>query len=101
VCLARNFDFDGALLAKAIAATFERRRTQVPSDEPLALSAAFAADSVKQTQWSAFLRRSALQATLDLAGAVRLIRGFLLPPTKALTRGDPFAATWPPGGNWA
>jgi predicted nucleotidyltransferase component of viral defense system len=99
--LARNFDFDGALLAKAIAATFERRRTQVPSDEPLALTGTFARDSVKQTQWSAFLRKSALQATLELPSAVSLLHGFLMPPTRALTHGDPFTTTWSGGGPWA
>ena len=42
--LARQFEFQGPMLCQAIRATFERRRTPVPAEVPLALSAEFSND---------------------------------------------------------
>ena len=44
-------------LRLAISATFERRRTPLPSDPPLALTTEFAADPQKIRQWDAFVDR--------------------------------------------
>jgi hypothetical protein len=52
--LARAYDFSGASLARAIAATFTRRNTPVPADLPYGLSPAFADEPAKQRQWRAF-----------------------------------------------
>lgn len=41
-------------LDAAIRATFERRRTAIPSDRPPGLSADFIADAVKRQQWQAY-----------------------------------------------
>ncbi len=43
-------------VARAIRATFERRRTLIPDTAPDALTDAFAADPMKQAQWMAFAR---------------------------------------------
>ncbi len=43
-------------MRRAIAATFARRNTQVPSATPDGLSDAFADDPGKQRQWEAFAR---------------------------------------------
>jgi predicted nucleotidyltransferase component of viral defense system len=48
--LARTFAFDGQPLSAAIAATFQRRKTDLPAEMPLALSEEFADDRTKQTQ---------------------------------------------------
>ena len=45
--LARRFAFDGERLSKAIAATFERRRTPIPLGPPLALTQEFHDDPAK------------------------------------------------------
>ncbi|MGH6692157.1 MAG: nucleotidyl transferase AbiEii/AbiGii toxin family protein, partial [Gammaproteobacteria bacterium] len=49
--LLREEEMDAAQLARAIAATFARRRTALPEDIPPALSDRFARDETKQTQW--------------------------------------------------
>jgi hypothetical protein len=59
--LARDFDFDGALLARAIRATFERRKTALPTTTPVALTPAFAEDATKKTQWSGFVRKAGVR----------------------------------------
>jgi predicted nucleotidyltransferase component of viral defense system len=60
--LLREEDMDTDLLARAIAATFRRRRTDLPEGVPAALGAEFAADAAKQSQWRAFLRKNRIDA---------------------------------------
>jgi predicted nucleotidyltransferase component of viral defense system len=52
--LTKTFDFAPDRLARAIAATFARRQTAIPTDRPDALTPAFAEDPLKQRQWAAF-----------------------------------------------
>jgi Nucleotidyl transferase AbiEii toxin, Type IV TA system len=59
--LARDFDLDGALLARAIRATFVRRKTALPTTMPVALTAAFAEEPTKKTQWSGFVRKAGIR----------------------------------------
>jgi len=99
--LAREFPFDGATLQQAIRATFERRRTAVPDGPPLALSQEFADDSIKKTQWSAFVRRHGLAGqTTELDAILERIRQFVMPITGALTAGGRFDRAWQPGEGW-
>lgn len=65
---------DDAELRRAVEATFERRRTTLPTELPIGLSDAFAADTTKQVQWKAFLRKNRLDA-MDLAEVVAHVRG--------------------------
>ena len=99
--LARGFDFDGATLSKSFKATFERRRTPLPAEAPLALSTSFADDRIKQTQWKAFIRKGRLLIeTPPLPGITEVLCGFLLPPVTALVAGRAFEMKWPAGGPW-
>ncbi len=76
--LARNMDFDGAVLTSAIAATFERRKTPLPTDRPVALTDSFASFPGKAIQWDAFLRKGKLDPS-DLNSVVGEIADFLMP----------------------
>ena len=53
---------DATVLATAIAATFNRRSTAVPTALPIALSVEFAADVSRQAMWAAFLKKNDLAA---------------------------------------
>jgi hypothetical protein len=53
--LSRASDFKGDSLARAIAATFARRKTEIPAELPDALPPAFAEDQAKVQQWNAFV----------------------------------------------
>ncbi|MGI8857609.1 MAG: nucleotidyl transferase AbiEii/AbiGii toxin family protein [Thermomicrobiales bacterium] len=98
--LARDFAFVGATLADAIAATFTRRGTALPTEPPVALTV-FADDPTKQQQWRAFLQRGNVAGeTATLAEVIAAITPFLMEPTRALTMGQPFARHWPSGGPW-
>lgn len=100
--LSKRFSFAGASLSAAIAATFKRRSTVIPEGIPTALTDQFAADPGKQTQWTAFLRRSALaDAPSDLSEVVHDLRTFVLEPVQVASEGQVFAKSWKPGGPWA
>lgn len=97
--LARHTDFDGTVLAKAICATLERRKTGMPSGLPLGLTDEFARNEQKNRQWSAFLRKNALEP-ITLVAVIGALREFLLPVLAALAADDDFARQWRAGTGW-
>lgn len=100
--LANGFRFDGARLGASIRATFARRRTDLPTDDPIALQTAFAALPGKDVQWRAFVRRSRLlDADVTLAAVVGRLRSFLAPVLRALAAGERPPKSWLPGGPWS
>lgn len=98
--LASSFAFAGPVLAEAIRATFERRRTPLPDVDPLVLSRGFLAAPERQTQWRAFLRRGRLPGPQDAGELAEALRRFLGPVLAALVQGEVFPRTWPAGGPW-
>ncbi|TVR81881.1 MAG: nucleotidyl transferase AbiEii/AbiGii toxin family protein [Rhodospirillales bacterium] len=99
--ISETFFFEGPVLAHAIAATFDRRRTAIPADTPIALTTAFAEDAAKQGQWQAFLRRTAIaMAPGPFAELQARVAAFVLPPAHALVAGNAFNETWNAGGPW-
>jgi predicted nucleotidyltransferase component of viral defense system len=99
--LSRSFDFDGVALAKAIKATFARRRTEV-EPAPEVLSQSFAEDAGKAAQWRAFLRRSQItDAPQNLTEAVAHLAAFLGPVADAVSEGRPFERRWKAPGPWS
>ena len=98
--IARRTELDGATLAKAIAATFARRDTAVPSVRPLALTNEFSEDTAKVRQWQAFLSKNRIAAdTLD--ETVTLLDKLLWPATLVAASGSNATATWmPETGDW-
>jgi hypothetical protein len=98
--LARDFDFDGALLTRAIRATFERRKTALPTTTPVALTPAFAEDATKKTQWSGFVRKAGVRDAVSLAETIAAVRAFVEAPLAAAENGTPAPGTWRAGGAW-
>jgi len=86
--LSKAYGFDPDRLAKAIAATFERRRTAIPSEVPDALTSEFARDASKRRQWDAFVRELAAGPD-SLETVVSDLAAFLMPmavKARALAR---------------
>ena len=99
--MAKEFQFDGANLAKAINATFSRRGTQIPDSGPVAFTGEFYTNTDKQIQWKAFLRTSKLEdIKLELSQVTNEIQAFLSPPMIATVTNELFDQKWPPGGPW-
>jgi predicted nucleotidyltransferase component of viral defense system len=97
--LARTFSFDGPTLAKAIAATFERRKTDLPSGLPVGLTSEFYGDDSKQKQWKAFSSRIGAKGA-SLEDVVKTLAGFLEPVVGGAREPERFAMVWPPLGPW-
>jgi len=98
--MARDFDFDGATLAQAIEATFNRRKTEIPTDTPLALTDEFGSDDVKSALWKAFIRNSGLGDVPALPEILTYLRSFLLPMLQAARKGAACPGNWKDGGPW-
>ena len=95
-----NFAFDGALLMEAIAATFARQRTALPTGEPIGLTNSFAEHPAKLAQWRAFVRKSKLKINIDLPAAVTRLHHFLMPLVNALQTNAAFTKQWHPPTGW-
>jgi len=97
--LSRQFDFDGAKLAKAIRLTFEQRGTKLPS-EIEAFTDTFI--DAKQTQWTAFWKRLQQDhvpaAFREITSAVER---FLAPLASAISADNPKPTKWTAPGPWS
>lgn len=99
--LSRRFDLQGDRLARAIAATFTRRNTEIPATVPVGLSTGFATEPIKQTQWKAFWRKVVrTEPTPDFAEVVKAARHFLLPAAEAARVDGGSPGYWTNGGPW-
>ena len=100
--MANTWTFDMASLRKAILASFERRRSTIPTGIPFALTDDFLNDPQKKQQWNAFVSR------LDPGGKVPsleevggILRTFLMPCISwdPLTQAE--IRTWTPNRHWS
>ena len=99
--LAQCREFDGAVLAEAIRATFERRRTPLPDTTPIALTPAFHSADAKRAQWIAYTRKARVRGEMpSLDEVAEHIAAFVMPALAALVAGEPFDRRWPAGGPW-
>ncbi len=99
--IAGTFTFKGSVLTRAFSATFERRGTELPTDDPIGLTREFseAQDNVKR--WRAFIETNGLDdAPKDLRIVVDAIRDFVAPPLRAAAAGTSFEREWSPEARW-
>jgi hypothetical protein len=97
--LAKHSDFDGSVLLRAIAATFERRRTAVPQGLPIGLSDEFINDDQKGKQWQAFLRKNVLDP-MSLDDVIVDLREFLSPVLGSAASSTELHMDWRAGEGW-
>jgi hypothetical protein len=98
--LARQFDFEGTTLAKAIQETFKHRETHI-GGEPHVFAEDFGKNKTKQKQWNAFVRKHKLTtAPVDFAEVLSAIADFVKPVLSALANGKDFPASWKAAGPW-
>jgi len=84
--LSEHMSFDRVVLSEAVRATFERRGTELPEEPPLALTAEFAEDLGKNTQWNAFLKKNNLSAP-PFPQLIPQLSDFLMPVIQTQTQG--------------
>jgi len=93
--LSQHQSFNGTLLCDSVRATFERRKTAMPTDPPDALTTAFSSDPGKITQWDAFRRKGRLDAP-ELPEIIARLSRFLTPLLYQEAQGQ----IWHPGTGW-
>jgi hypothetical protein len=99
--LSREQSFMMSRLRRAVVATFARRKTQIPTDRPTALTDAFLKEKAKAGQWTAFLSRMQLPKDLaDLDAVGNSIADFAMPVFEAARSENPAELEWPPKGPW-
>ena len=96
--MSRQFDFDGANLAKAIQLTFKQRGTTLPV-EIEAFKESFI--EAKQGQWEAFWRRLQQEhVPVSFSDVTASVERFLSPVITAISSGKPWSAKWATPGPW-
>ena len=96
--LSESFDFDFITLRQAISLTFNRRKTPLPTELPVALTEEFYMDKMKITQWNAFLRKiSPEKSPKALGDASKRIQAFLIPVISSQTA---HPNTWKAAKGW-
>lgn len=98
--LIKEFDFDGALLQKAVRATFAARQTSVPQIMPTALTDAFAENASTAADWTAFIKRSRITSETDFLTVLESLREFFAPLIEAEARNADFGKTWTAQKGW-
>lgn len=97
--LATTRRFERTPLLRSIKATFERRKTPLPTEVPAVLGEELLEGSTKQAQWKAFIRRIERDpAEMSLGVVPRQARSFL-----RVAWDEAFAAsvsTWTPEDGW-
>ncbi|MGI8494909.1 MAG: nucleotidyl transferase AbiEii/AbiGii toxin family protein [Pyrinomonadaceae bacterium] len=98
--LIKEFDFDGALLQKAIRATFAARQTSVPQTFPTDLTDAFAENASTTADWTAFIKRSRITSDIDFLAVLESLREFFAPLIEAEAGNANFGKTWTAQKGW-
>lgn len=98
--LAKECNFDGSKLAKALIATFAHRNTDIPANIPSALSDDFI--TLNRDEWLSFLKNTNYQddAINDFLEVVVFLRSFLLPPMQAAAKRKEYDGHWTAGRSW-
>jgi len=100
--LGSRFDFDGAVLATTIAATFARRGSKFPAGLPRGLSDEFWNDSRQIAAWKAFWRKSDAGSQMpSLEEVARFIGDFVGQPLREAAVPGGWAGKWGKGGPWS
>lgn len=99
--LSQRFDYEGDVLATAIAKTFEHRATELDGS-PVAFSSKFMNSDAAQKQWTAFVRRTGIKDTPKrLIELQKPIREFLLPLVEVRVKNRRFISVWVAPGPWS
>ena len=99
--LSKNFEFDGAILCQSISATFRLRKTPIPTQIPISLTADFGDDPTKIKQWKAFLSKSKLDVEAECLNEIcNTLQEFLMPLVVSISNQIKLNQNWVQPGIW-
>ena len=94
------FEFEGGKVCSAIADTFGRRNTNLPTRLLRELLDDLENEPSTPSQWNSFVRKAAPRSHWSLQETFRLVASFVEAPLHAAATSQTFDRTWPPGGPW-
>jgi predicted nucleotidyltransferase component of viral defense system len=98
--LSRTSDFEGNILAEAVAKTFEKRNTPVTLDAAL-FNPSFGKDGDKNIQWQGFIRKTKLiNAPESFEEVMTAVKLFLEPLAASIAERRAFNSNWIAPGPW-
>ena len=98
--LAQKFDLEGQILMNAIKATFERRKTEIPKNIPLAFSKEFYDDDLKKKQWVAFLNKNGMDDNNNLEEVTEFLEELLMPVVHSIGAEEKMEMNWSSSDKW-
>jgi hypothetical protein len=99
--LATRFEFDRGTLREAIHRTFQRSRTPIPQQSPIAPTAEYWQSPTRPAQMRAFAKRAAIAIPDHFdQHCSQILQAFLTPFLDDLRTGGHVSGTWRPGGPW-
>lgn len=97
LCNTQSFHLDN--LCAAVKATFDRRKTALPTDLPTALSSEFV--KKQHPKWKAFLKKNSIsEPDTTMYEVVDRLKEFLWPVVEELHRGHFRTLKWEPSEGW-
>ena len=96
--ISQQFDFQGDVLCEAVKGTLQNRNTEVIEFDDL-VTELFENENL-DTQWSAFLRKSALTGAEDFSQVLTTIGEFLSPVFSSIKGNKLFDQEWAAPGPW-
>jgi len=90
--LAKQRDFIGAELKKALEETFEQRHTQF--DEMVAFESNFTKDNIRTARWNGFLKTKSVMNPITFEDAVKIMKSFLNPVVESIRSDSVFDGKW-------
>lgn len=94
--LSMRFEFNGAVLLKAISNTFKQRKTEMPSDI-IIFNEQYYNTQEKIAQWKGFLKTiKASNVPANLNEIIGIIKPFLVPALEHIRQGKEFEKVWNP-----
>ena len=94
--IAQSMTLDGNVLAQAMKATFETRKTAISTETLTLFSVEFKQDTGKSTQWSAFLNKNNITDEVDFSDIITEIQQFIEPIYQSISENRSFTMLWRP-----
>ena len=85
---------DGDILARAIKATFDRRKTDLEKEPLFIFSDEFMQDDGKHTQWKAFLNKNGINSSMEFDQVLAEVQQVIEPVYQSISNNESFEKTW-------
>ncbi|MEW8488594.1 MAG: nucleotidyl transferase AbiEii/AbiGii toxin family protein [Candidatus Thiodiazotropha endolucinida] len=92
--IAHTMSLDGDILARAIKATFDRRKTDIEKEPLFIFSEEFIQDNGKHTQWKAFLNKNGINSSMEFDQVVAEVQQVIEPVYQSISNNESFEKTW-------